>query len=132
MSAKAKTQTPATPEQTPQTPAQTPAERRAARIAAEDKIRAEGGVVFNAAGRPTARRLTCLCGCGEPTHTDEAWFKSGHDAKLRKLVLDHTEDRQTIEVLPAIVIPFFKLGAPIAGLQLEAETGRLIDTKAGR
>lgn len=116
---------------TPEAPAttkQTPAERKTAREAKEDTIRAEGGVVRNAAGRPTARRLPCLCGCGQPTHTDEAWFLSGHDAKLRKAIVD---GKLGIEQVPEIVRPFFRLGSPIAGLLLE-EDGSFSDTKAAR
>lgn len=120
-----------TPEATPaeaKPPKLTPAERKAQRLAAEAKIRAEGGVVKNAAGRPTARNLTCLCGCGKPTHTDEAWFLSGHDAKLRKAIVD---GKLTIEQVPEIVRPFFRLGSPIAGLLLE-DDGTFTDTKVTR
>lgn len=107
---------------------QTPAERRAARLAAEAATRAAGGVVLNAAGRPTARDLPCLCGCGEPTHRPDAWFLSGHDAKMRKAIVD---GGLTIDRVPAIVAPFFRLGAPIAGLLLQ-DDGSFADTKAGR
>lgn len=135
MSRKTKqTQTPATvtTEQTPtpeaKAPKQTPAERRTARLAAEAAIRERGEVVRNAAGRPTARGLTCLCGCGEATHRDDAWFRSGHDARLRKAVIF---GELTFDGLPEIVKPFFKLGNPIAGLLLSDDGQTILDVKAG-
>lgn len=112
----------------PATPKLTPAERKAARLAHEAEVRANGGVVFNAAGRPTARGLTCLCGCGEATHREDAWFRSGHDARLRKNVI---LNELTFSRLPEIVKPFFKLGAPIAGLQLAEDGETILDVKAG-
>lgn len=106
----------------------TPAERKAQRLAAEAKIQAEGGVVKNAAGRPTARGLTCLCGCAEPTHRPDAMFRSGHDARLRKQVI---LGELTFDGLPEIVKPWFKLGSPIAGLLLAKDGQTILDVKAG-
>ena len=118
-----------TPEpKAPKAPKLTPAERAAARVAARDALRAEGKVAVNAAGRPDARGLTCLCGCGEPTHRDDAWFKSGHDARLRKLVI---LGGLGFDGLSPIVQPFFKLMAPIAGLLLDDDGQTLLDVKAG-
>lgn len=104
-------------------PALTKAERRAIRDAKDAEIRAAGQVVLNAAKRPTARGLTCLCGCERPTHTEEAWFLSGHDAILRRQVL-----REGAE-LPAIIRPFFELGITIAGMVLIG--GEITDVKRG-
>lgn len=120
--------TPTPKAKAPATPKLTPAERAAARIAAREAIRANGEVARNAAGRPDARGLTCLCGCGEPTHRDEAMFRSGHDARLRKLVI---LGNLTFSQLPEIVKPWFKLGAPIAGLQLAEDGETILDVKAG-
>jgi hypothetical protein len=122
-----------TPEPTPApAPAKaaklTPAERAAARIAARDAIREKGEVARNAAGRPDARGLTCLCGCGDPTHRDEAMFKSGHDARLRKNVIFGKLDRNG---LPLIVRPWFDLREPIAGLLLDEDGVTILDVKAG-
>lgn len=105
------------------TPALTKAERRAIRDAKDAEIRAAGQVVLNAAKRPTARGLTCLCGCEQLTHTEEAWFLSGHDAILRRQVL-----REGAE-LPAIIRPFFELGITIAGMVLV--DGQIVDVKRG-
>lgn len=110
------------------TPKLTPAERAAARIAARDAIRAKGEVARNAAGRPDARGLTCLCGCGEPTHRDEAMFRSGHDARLRKNVI---LNNLTFSRLPEIVKPWFALREPIAGLLLAEDGETILDVKAG-
>lgn len=118
-----------TPEpKAPKAPKLTPAERAAAKIAARDAIRAKGEVAVNAAGRPDARGLTCLCGCGQPTHRDEAMFRSGHDARLRKLVI---LGGLNFDGLPEIVKPWFKLGSPIAGLQLAEDGITILDVKAG-
>jgi hypothetical protein len=122
------TPTPVTPTPEAKAPKQTPAERKATREAAEAAIRADGKVVMNAAGRPTARGLTCLCGCGQPTHRPDAWFLSGHDARLRKAVIT---GKLGFSDLPAIVRPFFKLGAPIAGLLLDDDGETILDVKAG-
>lgn len=129
------TTTPETPEVTTETtPAPTkaakltPAERAAARIAARDAIRAKGEVARNAAGRPDARGLTCLCGCGEATHREEAMFRSGHDARLRKNVI---LGNLTFSSLPAIVRPWFALREPIAGLLLAEDGEAILDVKAG-
>lgn len=122
------TPTPEAPAPEAKAPKLTPAERKAARLAAEAATRDRGEVVTNAAGRPTARGLTCLCGCGAPTHRDDAWFLSGHDARLRKNVIFNKLD---LTGLPGIVVPFFKLGAPIAGLQLDADGVTILDVKAG-
>lgn len=140
---KTKDQTPVTPatneiadeqEQTPvvvaeaKPPKQTPAERKAARLADEAATRARGEVVKNAAGRPTARGLTCLCGCADATHRPDAWFRSGHDARLRKAVITGS---LTFDGLPEIVKPFFKLMQPIAGLLLADDGSTILDVKAG-
>ena len=109
-------------------PKLTPAERAAARVAARDAVRAKGEVARNAAGRPDARGLTCLCGCGEPTHRDEAMFKSGHDARLRKNVI---LNKLTFDGLPEIVKPWLKLGEPIEGLLLDDDGQTILDVKAG-
>jgi hypothetical protein len=102
----------------------TPEERRAQRDAADRAKRANGEVVRNAAGRLTARGLTCLCGCGTPTVTDEAYFVSGHDAKLRKALLTDGAE------IPEIILPFFEVeGTVIAGLTLEG--GEIADVKVG-
>lgn len=116
-----------TPE-APKAPKLTPAERTALRIKAEREAQARGEVVRNAAGRPTARHLPCLCGCGSPTHRDEAMFLSGHDARLRKNVILNGLD---FDGLPEIVKPWFKLGEPIAGLQLDSDGTTILDVKAG-
>lgn len=75
-------------------------------------------------GTLSARGLTCLCGCGQPTTTRDARFLSGHDAKLRKALL--------VDKLPCpeIVRPFFENGEVIAGVMLEG--GEFVDVKAGR
>lgn len=112
----------------PKAPKLTPAERAAARVAARAATQAKGEVARNAAGRPDARGLTCLCGCGEPTHRDEAMFKSGHDARLRKNVI---LNNLTFDGLPEIVKPWFKLGSPIAGLLLAEDGITILDVKAG-
>jgi hypothetical protein len=98
-------------------------EKRAARIASDAAIRAEGKVVYRANGKPSARGLTCLCGCDQPTHTDEAWFLSGHDAILRREVLRKGEP------LPEIVRPFYETGLTIAGMVLV--DGEITDVKKG-
>jgi hypothetical protein len=107
----------------------TPAQRLAAR---QDKLaaqRANGGLARNAAGRPTAEGLTCLCGCGQDTVTEQAFFISGHDAKLRKSILDLPEEDRTIDALPTIIRPFMVEGEmTIAGLAVEA--GEIVDMKA--
>lgn len=122
------TATPAPEAKAPKAPKQTPAERKAARLAAEAEARARGEVVRNAAGRPTARGLTCLCGCGDATHRDDAMFRSGHDARLRKAVI---LGELTFDGLPEIVKPWFKLMAPIAGLLLDTDGQTILDVKAG-
>lgn len=105
----------------PKAPKLTPEERRAKRDADDLAIRKAGGVVRNAAGRLTARGLTCLCGCGQATVTYEAKFVSGHDAKLRKRLLEGEE-------IPAIILPFFEVeGTVIAGLALEG--GEIVDMR---
>lgn len=116
------------PTPTPAAPKQTPAERAAARLAARDALRAKGEVARNAAGRPDARGLPCLCGCGDPTHRDDAWFRSGHDARLRKAVIFGSLG---LSGVPEIVRPFFRLGAPIAGLLLHEDGETLLDVKRG-
>lgn len=106
----------------------TPAQRAQARIDARDALRAKGEVARNAAGRPDARGLTCLCGCGEATHRDEAMFRSGHDARLRKQVILGELD---FHGLPEIVKPWFKLREPIAGLLLAEDGVTILDVKKG-
>lgn len=119
------------PEATPTPRALTPAERRAALIAKRDAHRAAGGLWRNAAGNPDARGLPCGCGCGAPTHRDEALFLSGHDARMRAAVLALPSERQTIDAVPFVVRAHVREAGPVAGLLYEAETGRLIDVKAG-
>jgi hypothetical protein len=118
----------ATPEATEAKVKLTPAERRAARVKLEKEAQARGEVVRNAAGRPTARHLPCLCGCGAPTHRDEAMFLSGHDARLRKNVI---LNELAFDGLPEIVKPWFKLQEPIAGLLLAEDGQTILDVKAG-
>lgn len=73
-------------------------------------------------GLLSAFGLPCLCGCGAPTHTEEARFLSGHDAKLRKAVL------LLGAPLPDVVRPFFEHGETVAGLALV--DGVVVDVKA--
>jgi hypothetical protein len=79
-------------------------------------------------GLMSARGLTCLCGCGAPTHTADARFLSGHDAIMRRNVLLKGEP------VPAIIRPFFEAGEVIAGMRLiEQEDGtmQIEDVKQG-
>lgn len=106
----------------PKAPKLTPEQRRAKQQADDAVVRQAGGVVRNSAGRLSARDLPCLCGCGEDTVTRDAWFVSGHDAKLRKRLLEGEE-------IPQIIRPFFEVeGQVIAALMLE--DGEIVDMKA--
>jgi len=88
-----------------------------------EKAQQKGGETILRTGRMSARDLPCLCGCGNPTHTKDARFLSGHDAKLRKVIL-----LQGAEATPEIIRPFFARGEEIAGL-LISEDGGVTDTK---
>lgn len=84
---------------------------------------------------PSAAGLPCLCGCGSPTQTPNARFLSGHDARLRKVVI---EAGLAWSAVPDAARPFFLAdrakGNATAGLFLDsAETPRwLRDAKADR
>jgi hypothetical protein len=77
-------------------------------------------------GTLSARGLTCLCGCDAPTHTPDARFISGHDAKLRAAVF---AGGMVSDLLPIIIRPFFDNGETVAGLRLDKRAGKLINTK---
>lgn len=85
--------------------------------------------------KPKARDLPCLCGCGNPTTTRDARFLSGHDAKLRKAVL---EARGSWDAVPELARPFFlwdaSKGGATAGLRVDDVTNPrwLADAKAER
>lgn len=105
------------PEATATTPkAATPA------IEAKPKQEQKGGETVLRTGKLSARGLPCLCGCGAATHTKDARFLSGHDAKLRKVLL-----LQGAEAMPEVIAPFFARGEEIAGLTIE--DGEVIDHK---
>lgn len=77
----------------------------------------------NKAGRRLATGLTCLCGCGAPTQTKKARFISGHDAKLRKLILGYEDGAEAWNNCPDIIRPFYLDGEEVAGLALVEEDG---------
>lgn len=127
------------PKKTPKekAPKLTPEQRAARRAEADAAARAAGEVARNAAGRPTARGLPCLCGCGSPTVTDEARFVSGHDAKLRRDVLRAGEDseeggisEQDLRTGWPLFAPFLVAEGTAAGLLLEG--GIVVDGKPSR
>lgn len=80
------------------------------------------GITVRRNGQLSAKGMTCLCGCGTPTVTEEARFVSGHDAKLRKVLLAGGD-------MPDIVRPFFEHGEAIGGMRLI--DGEIVDLKAG-
>ncbi len=75
---------------------------------------------------PSTFGLPCLCGCGEPTLTERAAFRPGHDAKLRAAVV---RADLSADALPEVARPFFALGRPVAGLLLSEDGAWLTDTK---
>jgi hypothetical protein len=81
-----------------------------------------------ASGKMSARGLTCLCGCGAPTMTQDARFLPGHDAKMRAAILSHPTAAARTKAIPEIIRPFFRHGETIAGLWLN-EQGQIEDVK---
>lgn len=80
-------------------------------------------------GSLSARDLPCLCGCSQPTVTNDARFISGHDAKMRQTILTSSDDaKERADAIPSIVRPFFDNGETVAGLRLNA--GKIVDVKA--
>jgi hypothetical protein len=80
-------------------------------------------------GTLSARDLTCLCGCGSSTVTNDARFISGHDAKMRQTILTSSDDAsEQANAIPAIVRPFFDNGETVAGLRLRGS--KVVDVKA--
>lgn len=108
-------------------PKLTPEQRREKRDAEDRAARKNGGVVRTASGKASARGLACLCGCGNPTQTDDARFISGHDAQFRSRVLKGEQTLGSKE--SALIRPFYEAGEVIAGFGFEGD--ELVDLHAG-
>jgi hypothetical protein len=78
---------------------------------------------------PSAKGLSCLCGCGQPTKTDAAKFIPGHDARLKSLLLkiERQEDGKKKSDVPEIAKPFLQKSKMSGAWSFPTESGNTPD-----
>jgi hypothetical protein len=76
---------------------------------------------------PTAKGLPCLCGCGQPTLTENAKFIPGHDAKLKSLLLRVERGEAKKSEIPEVAKAFLQKSKMSGAWSFPTESGNTPD-----
>lgn len=103
------------------------AKKTAAAPATKPAPKAEAAEQTSTKKGPSAKGLSCLCGCGQPTKTDAAKFIPGHDAKLKSVLLKVERGELPKSEVPEIAKPFLQRSPLSKAWHFPTESGNTPD-----
>ena len=70
---------------------------------------------------PSAEGMKCLCGCGKATERKKAKFITGHDTRVKALLIAIMKGDKSKSAIPALAKPFLRSEDGLCGFKMTGD-----------